>query len=464
MADIDVSAQGLAVPPASAPKAVYVPAISVKNEGIVARVASGTLSVYAKIGGALIHTWAVTSEELEPGQTANALADGAFDIEDEEVGTQFLFSGIVSCDGDQVSSNNPLNPVTVTVSGDDPPPPPTVPSHHSQHQDGGSDELSVDGLHGTLAEGQPIADHASSHEESGTDELSILGLHGKAADRQDPTVHNNDEHSEDYETAENVAEAITTHNDAADAHPTAINGAVGSHNVGIERHEYDEGLEHVRNKGEDSGYCGLDAGGVVRTLDLGFKTGPDVALCNLNGNTIWSAPVGGCVSLNVIAPTPPAGEVALGTLMTGQLWLEGALGETAFGSRIYGRVDNLTPGDTVTFRIYAWPTAGGATPTLHTVIWTAKPTDNDVVLNCSLRATFDPTNNNMVGFGCCLGLDVAGGPNAESHAMPAETLSPWFNPTQELTVYTTIQLTGAAITGHNFNSNLVINHLMEYLT
>jgi hypothetical protein len=446
MADIDVSAQGLAVPPASAPKTIYVPAISVKNNGIVARVASGTLSVYDKVAGTLIETWNVTSEELEPGQTANATADGTFDIEDEEVGKQFLFSGIVSCDGDQVPQNDPLNPVTVTVSGDDPPPPPTVPSHRTQHQDGGSDELSVDGLFGVLAQGQPIQEHHATHEPGGDDELSILGLSGLAADRQTPLVHDNDEHSEDFATETEVGTAITVHN------------------AGIDRHEAAENLEKTANKGVADGYLGLDGGAVAIPLQLGFKTGPDIVACQLQGNKIWIQPIGGCISLNRLSVTPGAGEVTLGTLLASQYWIEGALGELCHDCRIYGRVDGLTPGDTVTFRLYLWPTAGGATPALHTIVWTAGATDNDVVFRCNLRAMWDPTNNNIVGQGDLVGLDTGGGPNAESHAMPTETLTAWWNPHQDTTAYATVQVTGAAPLGHNFNSNLVTSRLMEYLT
>ncbi len=45
-------------------------------------------------------------------------------------------------------------------------------AHAASHEDGGDDEISVDGLAGQLAEPQVPADHASTHEPGGTDALS----------------------------------------------------------------------------------------------------------------------------------------------------------------------------------------------------------------------------------------------------------------------------------------------------
>jgi len=98
-------------------------------------------------------------------------------------------------------------------------------AHASSHENGGSDEISVAGLSGELADAQPpkahnlggaehnadtlanlnakISDatlddasdsrtptaHASSHQNGGSDEISVTGLSGLLADAQTPTAH-----------------------------------------------------------------------------------------------------------------------------------------------------------------------------------------------------------------------------------------------------------------------------------
>lgn len=54
----------------------------------------------------------------------------------------------------------------------------SVTPHASSHQNGGSDEINVGGLSGTLADPQTPADHETSHRDGGGDELSILQLGG----------------------------------------------------------------------------------------------------------------------------------------------------------------------------------------------------------------------------------------------------------------------------------------------
>lgn len=57
-------------------------------------------------------------------------------------------------------------------------------THASSHENGGSDEISVAGLSGTLADAQTPTTHASSHENGGGDEISVAGLSGALADDQ----------------------------------------------------------------------------------------------------------------------------------------------------------------------------------------------------------------------------------------------------------------------------------------
>jgi hypothetical protein len=53
--------------------------------------------------------------------------------------------------------------------------------HHTRHEDGGTDEISVTGLSGLLADGQTPLAHKTSHQDGGTDEISIEGLAGTSA-------------------------------------------------------------------------------------------------------------------------------------------------------------------------------------------------------------------------------------------------------------------------------------------
>jgi len=62
----------------------------------------------------------------------------------------------------------------------------TPTAHKTTHQDGGSDEISVQGLSGTLADPQTPDLHGSSHQNGGEDEISVQGLSGLLADPQTP--------------------------------------------------------------------------------------------------------------------------------------------------------------------------------------------------------------------------------------------------------------------------------------
>jgi len=62
-------------------------------------------------------------------------------------------------------------------------------AHHTTHENGGSDEISVAGLSGELADPQPPKTHATSHQDGGADEINVNGLSGVLADPQNPTAH-----------------------------------------------------------------------------------------------------------------------------------------------------------------------------------------------------------------------------------------------------------------------------------
>lgn len=62
-------------------------------------------------------------------------------------------------------------------------------THASTHQNGGSDEPSVAGLSGVLADPQTPATHKTSHQDGGSDEISIAGLAGESVTPQPPKTH-----------------------------------------------------------------------------------------------------------------------------------------------------------------------------------------------------------------------------------------------------------------------------------
>jgi hypothetical protein len=89
-----------------------------------------------------------------------------------------------------------------------------VTAHKTSHQDGGSDEISVTGLSGLLADGQTPLAHKTSHQSGGSDELALAGgqvTSGTIADaRIASTIARDTE----------VTTAISTHTAIAAAHHT----------------------------------------------------------------------------------------------------------------------------------------------------------------------------------------------------------------------------------------------------
>ena len=218
MPDIDVEAVELTAPPASAPQTSYTPAVLVRNNGVSAVSAFGYLQLFDLDSGLWLHTWTLASSSIPPGETKNAYADATWSPLESDVGKQFVFSGWVTCEGDMVPGNNPVDPVLVTVTEEPPPPPPPVTAHATQHEDGGTDELNVDGLSGTLGDPQPIQDHAAKHMVGGDDEIDVTDLDGALLDPQIPTDHGNERHAEEFATTSELA----NHLNDADPHNPAL--------------------------------------------------------------------------------------------------------------------------------------------------------------------------------------------------------------------------------------------------
>jgi len=188
MADYDVQALGLASPPASAPVTTYYPGVTVRNNGVHPANVTGYVRQYDRDTGLLLATYDVARANLAAGATAAVASTSPLVLLPADIGRKFLFQGFVTCDRDSVPANNYFGPVEVVVTGETPPPPP-IDEHHTQHENGGADELNLDGLPGKLAENQEPTEHASAHQDGGADQLDVDGLSGELAEPQTAKSH-----------------------------------------------------------------------------------------------------------------------------------------------------------------------------------------------------------------------------------------------------------------------------------
>lgn len=214
MADYDVGTLALVVPAKSAPRATYRPAVSVRNNGIHDALASGYLRIYA--AGLLIFESELYSATIPAGNTGTAQAIDLWTPPD--IGF-YTIHAYLSCPLDQVEYNNMLAPVTIEITSETPPKPPTVPAHAPQHEDGGTDEVSIDGLKGRAADRQDPVDHASQHQAGGSDALNVGSLQGVLAQDQPAQTHGNTRHNPVMSTA---AE-LTAHAGSIAVHTAATN-------------------------------------------------------------------------------------------------------------------------------------------------------------------------------------------------------------------------------------------------
>ena len=118
----------------------------------------------------------------------------------------------------------------------------TPTAHKTSHQDGGSDEISVQGLAGVLPEAQPSTwalvsgkpttftpeAHKTSHQDAGADEISVTGLSGLLADAQTPLAHKTSHQA----AGSDVLDADTVDTYHASAFPLLIGRAGGQTLIG----------------------------------------------------------------------------------------------------------------------------------------------------------------------------------------------------------------------------------------
>jgi hypothetical protein len=293
VADFDVGVLGLSVPPPVAVIQAYRPAVSVRNNGIHDALATGYIRIYS--AGLLVFESEVFSATIPPGETKTAQAFNYWTP--AAIGT-YMVAGYVTCDRDQVEPNNNLAPTTIRVGNEPPPPPPVVTLHASQHEEGGLDEVNIDGLSGRAAEAQTPTNHASDHELGGDDEVSLTGLHGLTADQQNPTTHGSSAHDT---TVEKTAHRGAVHGYApldgaalvpvANLPPTSAGPHKTTHeNGGTDEisiaglsgkaadaqdptshgsSTHDSTVEATAHKGAASGYAGLDQFTHVPKAQLG---------------------------------------------------------------------------------------------------------------------------------------------------------------------------------------------------
>lgn len=214
MHDYDVEAVALATPPPVAVMTPYRPAVSVRNNGNHDALASGYVRIYS--ADLLIFETEVYSANITPGATGLAQA---IDYWTPPAEGKYMIFGYVTCPLDQYEPNNNLAPTTITVTGLPPPEQTPVPLHAAQHEEGGRDEVSIDGLKGLTADQQEPRPHVANHQAGGDDELNLGGLLGEAAQDQPTKVHSNSKHDPQMATAS----ALSQHEGATTVHSAATN-------------------------------------------------------------------------------------------------------------------------------------------------------------------------------------------------------------------------------------------------
>ena len=277
--DYDVEALGLSSPPAQAVVTSYRPAVSVRNNGVHVAYASGYIRIYS--AGLLIFTTEVYSAAIAAGETGPALGVDYWTPPKEG---QYIVNGYVSCPLDQDEPNNNLAPSSISVSGTPPPPPTPVPLHAAQHEEGGKDELSIDGLKGLTASAQVPLPHVAAHQAGGADQLNVGALLGELAADQPPKVHGNSKHNPQMATSS----ALSQHESAASAHTAASN------------------LEQTANKGQANGYAELDAFSAVPAFELAIGSDARFGKRFLAADRMWTSPLpaGIIVIWETLAPAP----------------------------------------------------------------------------------------------------------------------------------------------------------------
>jgi hypothetical protein len=330
MSDYDVGAVSLSSPPASAVIQPYRPAVLVRNNGVHDALAVGSLRIYGP-AGLLTFTTAIYSGVIAPGETQPAQG---VDYWTPPALGRYMVIAHVTCINDQDPTNDNLAPCFIQIIAGPPTPPTPVQMHAAQHEEGGGDELIIDGLHGRaadaqtalahkashqaagsdqldvtglpgiLAYGQPIADHAQTHEAEGGDRINVDGLHGQLYNVQKPDVHDNSAHdpnysvnkhgNADHSTAFATDADLDTHKGKTKVHGCDPDDVLSTaHLTETTPHASSTNLEKTANKGESEGYASLDQFSHVPKEQLGADdvVPPDPSDKVLYEDQTWRAPI-----------------------------------------------------------------------------------------------------------------------------------------------------------------------------
>ena len=188
--------------------------MSVRNNGKHNALASGYVRVYS--ASLQVFESEVYSNTLAPGETGDCSSIGYWTPPAEGF---YMLQGYISAPLDQVEPNNNLNPTTIHITGTPPTPPTPVELHAAQHEEGGKDEISIEGLPGRAADQQVPVDHAAQHQAGGRDALNVGGLLGQLASDQPALAHSNTRHNPSMAT---TAE-LESHRLSVAAHTAATN-------------------------------------------------------------------------------------------------------------------------------------------------------------------------------------------------------------------------------------------------
>ncbi|GAH73781.1 unnamed protein product, partial [marine sediment metagenome] len=258
-------------------------------------------------------------------------------------------------------------------------------------------------------------------------EINVADLHGVLADRQEPKVHDNDEHSADYATIGEASNLVTQHDHELTVHVDSDN------------------LEKIAGKGAIDGYAGLDAGAKVVPGQLGGSPGLSDEMHILRRAQVWVPPMAGIISA-VDRLIVPGAEQIIGAAIVPDGFVSADSYNPMLDFELFGEVNQLGNGDTLTLRAYVWLEIGGATPPKHTLVFTAGPLDVNLVFHAHMRVMMDSITNNTYGQGDLVLVNPGGGPNAEQHVMPVTTVGGFLSMASGATaIYATVQVVGPAI-------------------
>ena len=213
----------------------YIPdsEIGVSN-GVASLNGNGVLSAGQVPDLAITEVFTVATESDLTTQSDAEIGDvGILTDASADTNNAFILTGDYATQSNWVALQTPTSPVqsvngytgdVVLASGDVGAPSDSEFSNHSaRHENGGADEISVEGLSGSLADAQEPTAHSTEHESDGSDEINVGGLSGELADPQEPKSHDNASHTTNY--ADDAHDHSATGEGAQDISPNSVDAS-----------------------------------------------------------------------------------------------------------------------------------------------------------------------------------------------------------------------------------------------